>query len=105
MTVWAVLSSARGFGIELNPTAAYLTIPIAILASTVPITIAGWGVREASLSVGLALFGVPSEDGTLLALTLGLGLIVASLPGGIVLQALDLRYSRHDRSFNFPVKE
>jgi uncharacterized membrane protein YbhN (UPF0104 family) len=99
LTVWAVLFSARGFGIELKPIAAYLIVPLTILASTVPITIAGWGVREASLSGGLTLFGVPSEDGMLLALTLGLGLVIASLPGGIIIQVLDLGYWRGSKIF------
>jgi glycosyltransferase 2 family protein len=105
LTVWAVLANAHGFEIELDAIAAYLMVPIANLASMVPITIAGWGLREASLAVGLALFGVPSEDGTLLALTLGVGLVVASLPGAFALHALDLRYSRRDRSLNAAVKQ
>jgi hypothetical protein len=53
-----------------------------------PISIGGWGVREASLSYGLMLFGVASDDAALLGLALGIGLLLASLPGGIVMLLL-----------------
>jgi hypothetical protein len=45
-------------------------------------------VREASLSYGLTLFGVASNDAALLGLALGIGLLLASLPGGIVMLLL-----------------
>lgn len=85
LTVNAVLLFARGFGVPLAPSVGYLIVPVAVLLSTLPISIGGWGVREASLSYGLALFGVAPADAALLGLALGMGLLFASLPGGIVL--------------------
>jgi uncharacterized membrane protein YbhN (UPF0104 family) len=85
LTVNAVLLFARGFGVPLTPSVAYLIVPVAVLLSTLPISIGGWGVREASLSYGLALFGVAPADAALLGLALGMGLLFASLPGGIVM--------------------
>lgn len=96
MAASMVLLSAYGFGIVLAPSTVFLVVPLAILVSTVPITIAGWGLREASLSVGLTWFGVSADDSALLALTLGLGIVVASLPGGIAVLALNLGRSRKD---------
>jgi glycosyltransferase 2 family protein len=88
LTVAAVILFARGFGVPLMPSVAYLIVPVAVLLSTLPISIGGWGVREASLSYGLALFGVAQADAALLGLALGIGLLLASLPGGIVILLL-----------------
>lgn len=87
-TVNAVMLLSRGFGFGLAPSVAYLVVPIAILFAALPISIGGWGVREASLSYGLTLFGTPPQDAALVALTLGIGILLASLPGGIALLAL-----------------
>ena len=85
LTVNAVMLFARGFGIALMPSVAFLIVPVAILFSSLPISIGGWGVREASLSYGLVLFGLKADDAALLGLALGVGLLLASLPGGIVM--------------------
>jgi glycosyltransferase 2 family protein len=85
LTVNAVVIFAHGFGIALAPSVTYLVVPIAILFSSLPISIGGWGVREASLSYGLILFGLRPDDAALLGLALGIGLLLASLPGGIVM--------------------
>lgn len=85
VTINAVMLFAHGFGIFLPASVAYLIVPVAVLSSSLPISIGGWGVREASLSYGLALFGTASADAALLGLALGIGLLLASLPGGIVL--------------------
>jgi glycosyltransferase 2 family protein len=85
MTVNAAILYARGFGIVLLPVAAYVAVPVAILSSALPISIAGWGVREASLSYCLILFGMAPEDAALIGLSLGIGIVLASLPGGIVM--------------------
>ncbi len=88
LTVNAVILFAHGFGVALAPSVAYLVVPIAILFSSLPISIGGWGVREASLSYGLVLFGLRPDDAALLGLALGIGLLLASLPGGIVMLML-----------------
>jgi glycosyltransferase 2 family protein len=88
LTINAVILFAAGLGVPLAPSAAYLMVPVAILSASLPISIGGWGVREASLSYGLTLLGVPADDAALVGLTLGIGLLVASLPGGIVMLLL-----------------
>ena len=88
LTVNAVVLFAHGFGVALAPSVAYLVVPIAILFSSLPISIGGWGVREASLSYGFILFGLKADDAALLGLALGIGLLLASLPGGVVMLML-----------------
>lgn len=84
VTVGSALLFAHGFAVPLAPAAAYLVVPVAILFSMLPISIGGWGVREASVSYGLVLFGVTQADAALVGLALGVGILLASLPGGIV---------------------
>jgi hypothetical protein len=88
LAVNAVVLFAYGFGVALAPSVAYLVVPMAILLSSLPISIGGWGVREASLSYGFILFGLKADDAALLGLTLGIGLLLASLPGGVVMLML-----------------
>ncbi len=87
-TTSAVMLLSRGLGVGLAPAVAFLVVPVAILLAAFPISIGGWGVREASLSYGLTLFDTPPNDAALVALTLGIGILLASLPGGIAMLAL-----------------
>jgi glycosyltransferase 2 family protein len=88
LTVNAVVLFAHGFGVALAPSVGYLVVPIAIVFSSLPISIGGWGVREASLSYGFILFGLKADDAALLGLALGIGILLASLPGGVVMLML-----------------
>src|ERR1700757_2077051 len=55
-----------------------------MLIQLLPISLAGWGVREAVLVVALAPFGVPAEAALATSVLLGLCLIASSLPGGLI---------------------
>ena len=54
------------------------------MLSTIPISIAGWGVREAAMITLLALVGVAEADAFVLSVLFGLLTFGLSLPGGIV---------------------
>ena len=58
---------------------------IVILVSMIPITFAGWGLREASFLTLLVPFNVSSEDAVLIGILFGLICLVAALPGGLSL--------------------
>jgi uncharacterized membrane protein YbhN (UPF0104 family) len=90
MTSLAVFAAATALGIAIGLVGALVAVPIAILVAALPISIAGWGVREASLAYGLTLYGVPPADAALVSLALGLGLLLASLPGAAAFLTLDL---------------
>ncbi|MFT6580067.1 MAG: uncharacterized membrane protein YbhN (UPF0104 family) [Alphaproteobacteria bacterium] len=59
-------------------------IPPVVLAATLPISIAGWGVREGAMVVALGYVGAPAADAVALSVAFGLVMIVAGLPGGLV---------------------
>lgn len=72
-------------GIELPILIYYLLVPLIFLISLIPISLGGWGVREAG-SIGLfGLVGLPPEQAFAMSVLFGLMVICASLPGGILL--------------------
>jgi glycosyltransferase 2 family protein len=59
-------------------------IPPVILVTTLPISIAGWGVRESAMVVAFGLVGVPEPSALALSILFGLIGVVTSLPGGLL---------------------
>jgi uncharacterized membrane protein YbhN (UPF0104 family) len=63
---------------------AILVVPGTLIASAIPISLGGWGIRESSMVFGLTAFGV--SDAVALALSIGFGLtIVAAGVMGLIL--------------------
>jgi D,D-heptose 1,7-bisphosphate phosphatase len=61
----------------------FLTPPVLLLA-TVPISIAGWGVRESSMIAAFAYAGLAESDGLTLSILFGVVSFVVGIVGGIV---------------------
>ena len=81
---FAVYLLGRGLGLDIGVIDALAISPFVMLATTVPISIGGWGVREGVMVFSFAMIGI-SEDGSFaLSILLGLAILVTSLPGGIV---------------------
>jgi hypothetical protein len=59
-------------------------VPPVILVTTIPISIAGWGVREGAMVAAFGLIGVPAEGALALSVMLGLGALVGSWPGAVL---------------------
>ena len=59
--------------------------PFPLLLSLLPISVGGWGVREGTLVAAFSLVGVAPELTLTVSITFGLILLVASLPGSIIL--------------------
>lgn len=75
---------AIGLGLKISFYQALLVFPVVILASTIPITAAGWGVREATLIILLGYFDVQSQAAIALGVSFGLIMLLVSFPGGIL---------------------
>lgn len=56
-----------------------------LLAMALPVTIAGWGVREGVAALLWPLAGLPAEQGVALGVAYGLLVLVSSLPGALML--------------------
>ncbi len=90
---WAILGHANlcvapfalliGIGEDVSYPVVLALFPLVILATTIPVSIAGWGVREVSMIAAFALVGVSTEGATAVSLLVGFLFALASLPGGI----------------------
>ncbi len=75
---------AVGLGIDVTWLDCMALIPVVILITTIPISIAGWGVRELAMVQAFGLIGVAAAEATLLSLLFGFVALFASLPGGAI---------------------
>ncbi|MGI9419539.1 MAG: lysylphosphatidylglycerol synthase transmembrane domain-containing protein, partial [Geminicoccaceae bacterium] len=74
--------SARAIDAPLGLIEAALVVPPMLLIAMMPISVAGWGVREGVVLIGLQ--GVSAETAISIALLFGLALLIASLPGSLL---------------------
>ena len=63
---------------------ALVLLPPVLLISTLPISVAGWGVREKSLVLAFAYAGLSESNGFLVSVLLGAMMIAVGMVGGIV---------------------
>ncbi|MES1951453.1 hypothetical protein S4A8_11371 [Salinisphaera sp. S4-8] len=69
-----------------TPTAELLwLVPPVLMAMALPLSIAGWGLREGAAAVVWTLAGLPAQQGVALSLCYGVLVLVSSLPGALVL--------------------
>ncbi|MEE8293145.1 MAG: lysylphosphatidylglycerol synthase transmembrane domain-containing protein [Kiloniellales bacterium] len=80
----AVLLLAGGLGVPLDSVGALAVIPSVMIVSAIPISIAGWGLREGTMVVGLGLLGVSQSDAALVSIAFGLLLLIIGLLGGLL---------------------
>jgi hypothetical protein len=59
-------------------------VPIVALISAIPISLAGWGVREMAMVAVLSYAGAQSEEALALSVALGIVVLVASLLGSVL---------------------
>jgi hypothetical protein len=60
-----------------------LLIPPVILIAAVPISIAGWGVRESAMLAAFGYAGLPASDGLLVSILFGAGTFAVGALGGL----------------------
>jgi uncharacterized membrane protein YbhN (UPF0104 family) len=66
-------------------------MPPVLLVATVPISIAGWGVRESSMVVAFSYAGLAQGDGLMLSVLFGATSFVIGIVGGLVWIASGLK--------------
>lgn len=75
---------ALGLGLQVTFVDCVVLVPPVILATTIPISIAGWGVRESAMVTAFGFIGVAAHSSLVLSVLFGIAVTVASLPGGLV---------------------
>ncbi len=79
LAIWAI---ARGLGTDLDALHTLMVVPTVFVLLMVPVSIAGWGLRESMLLIGLGIVGVSAGDAVLTSLLYGLVNLFGSLVGG-----------------------
>ena len=85
LPVAAIWVLASGLNISLAALDIALITFISTLAATIPISFAGWGIREGTLVYLLGLYGVSSDAAFALSVLYGLALTLSAAPGAFVL--------------------
>jgi len=84
LSIAAFMLVADSLGVDLPFRSWVVIAPPVTLIQLVPVSLAGWGVRELGFVVVLAGFGVPAEAALTTSLLVGLCMIVVGLPGGLL---------------------
>jgi len=80
----AVWMLAAALGIEVKLWWCLVLVPPVILMSMLPISIAGWGVREVAMINAFGFVGLARDEALALSVTFGLALVAATAIGGIL---------------------
>lgn len=75
---------ALGAGYWSDPHMALVLVSLCsllLLAMAIPVTVAGWGVREGAAALLWPMAGLPAEQGVALSVGYGLAVLLSSLPG------------------------
>lgn len=73
------------FNVPLLPSLLAASVPPIVLASSLPITVGGWGTREAAVVAMLTTMGTQPEPGVIASIAFGLAGLLISVPGAFYL--------------------
>jgi uncharacterized protein (TIRG00374 family) len=84
LTVLVVTLLAWALELPITFVDSLIVMPTVLLLLTLPISVAGWGVREGAMVAGFGLLGIAAEGALAVSVLFGLAQIVTALPGGLV---------------------
>jgi uncharacterized membrane protein YbhN (UPF0104 family) len=84
LTILCIWFIGRSLGIAIPLVDAAVLFVLMLGVTLIPVSIGGWGLREAAVVTLLGSHGVPAEIALSLSVTFGIVLIVASLPGVVI---------------------
>lgn len=76
------LAAALHLGVRF--TDCLLLVPPVLLVSVIPVSVAGWGVREGAMVVAFGFINVPPSAAFAISVLFGLTIAAASLPGALL---------------------
>ncbi len=95
---YMVFQLAQALGARLSFGESLLLVPPVLLVSAIPVSVAGWGLREGAMVVALGFAGVAPEAAFAISVLFGLGLAAASLPGAALWLASGYSLRNLDRA-------
>lgn len=75
---------AVGLGIRVGMVEVLVLFPPVLLVSLLPVSFAGWGVRELGMVTAFGFVGVPAGQSGALSIAFGLVVLASALPGGLL---------------------
>ena len=81
ITILIFLAIAHSFSVGISPVLYVILIPMMILVTTLPISVAGWGVREGFFVYVFGQFGVDNATSISISIIYGLLVLIFSVPG------------------------
>lgn len=84
LNVLAVYAAARSLRVELDLGICMALLPPVLLLAMLPISFAGWGVRESAMLIALGLVGIAAVESVAISVCYGLAVLAASAPGGVI---------------------
>lgn len=84
LTIVAAWTIARLLGIAVSFEDCLIVIPSVVLIMMLPISIAGWGLREGAMVVGFGFVGLAPSDALAISICFGLASVITGLPGGLL---------------------
>jgi glycosyltransferase 2 family protein len=82
LVIWA---GAMAVGVEVPISAYFVVVPAVIFAMLLPISMSGWGVREAMFVSLLTLYGADGETVLAMSLLVGVCAVLSTTPGAVLL--------------------
>ena len=84
LAILSIFMIGSALGLRYNLVTYFIIVPPAILLTIIPVSLAGWGIREGTLVALFSLIG--ADKATILAMSILYGLmqIIVSLPGFII---------------------
>jgi glycosyltransferase 2 family protein len=80
----------------------FLLVPPVILITMLPISIAGWGVREATMGLAFGYAGLMTNEGVNISLLLGAVSFTVGIVGGLVWILSPEKAARKDEPISAP---
>jgi glycosyltransferase 2 family protein len=84
LTVTAVWLVAKSVAVPLDFWLAVFLIPPVLLIASLPVSIAGWGLREGVMIAGFAYAGLAESDGLIVSLLFGAASFLVGALGGMI---------------------
>lgn len=84
MNILGFVFAARAVGSPISIATAFVLVPLILLAMLIPLTVGGWGIREAAAAALFPIAGLAASEGLAASVAFGLIFLFASLPGALV---------------------
>ena len=84
LTISAAWCCAKAVAVPVGFAHVLFLMPPVLLIATVPISIAGWGVRESGMIAAFSYAGLAESDGLTLSILFGAVSFIIGMVGGVV---------------------